>query len=292
MTGGEKPKKTKKKKCTAAEKLIADGWFADVSEMRPWIMARQVLINDTPVSSPSEKIDCDAVVRIKEYYKRKYVNKGGLKLEHALKSFGVDPKGRVALDCGASTGGFTDCLIGLGASKVYAVDAGFGQLAEKLLHEPRVVNMEKTNLGDAVLKALSPKPSLVTLDLSYLSLRTAFGFLPDILAPGGEVVALVKPIFEVDSAEIRRSGDINDAGLHRDLLASLCESLAAGWQILSLTYSPVRGNSGVIEYFLHAKASAAGGQNGVSLSCIAEAVITGFSLKKFDKSTAGESGNP
>lgn len=128
-------------KCTLEEKLLNDGWFSDTTEMEPWVMAHRVLVNNQVVTSRKEKIPVDAEIRIKEYYKRKYVNKGGLKLEGALKDFEINVEGKVALDCGASTGGFTDCLLASQAAMVYAVDIGFDQLSGKLLGDSRVINM-------------------------------------------------------------------------------------------------------------------------------------------------------
>lgn len=193
----------------------------------------------------------DAEIRIKEYYKKKYVSKGGLKLEGALRDFGLDVTGITALDCGASTGGFTDCLIVHGAGKVYAVDVGYGQIAGKLLNCPRVVNLKKTNLSDEVLLSLDPKPALITLDLSYLSLKKALPICREILGGKGTVVALIKPLFEVESPEIRRSGIISDAGIYRDILLDLCAHFVQqGWYLYGLTYSPIRGNTDTIEYFV------------------------------------------
>ena len=162
-----------KKKLTLFEKLIQDEWFQNEKEIEPWLMSRRILVNNEVVTSGKLKIPIEADIRIKEYYKKKYVNKGGLKLEKALHDFNINVTGKVTLDCGASTGGFTDCLLQHGAQKVYAVDVGYGQLAGKLLQDPRVINMEKTNLSDDILLMLDEKPDIISLDLSYLSLKKA-----------------------------------------------------------------------------------------------------------------------
>ncbi len=245
----------KAKKCLLIDRLIDEGWFNDEKEAVPWIMDRKVLINDQPASSAKEKVPCDSTIRVREYYKRRYVNKGGLKLEGALKDFNIDVKDKVALDCGASTGGFTDCLIYHGAEKVYAVDVGYGQLAGKLAIHPNVVNMENTNLGDSKLCELDPIPEIISLDLSYLSLVKAMPICKNIFREQtGIVICLVKPIYEVESAEIRRTGEINDKDILRDILKSLCDSfIEQEVSILGITYSPVTGNNGTLEYFIAVK---------------------------------------
>ncbi len=160
-------KEKKRKACTVWEKLLQEGFFTDAKEAETWVMMKKVLVNDQPVWSLHEKVPADGFVRIKEFYKKQYVNKGGFKLEAALGRFGIDAVNKVALDCGASTGGFTDCWLQHGARLVYAVDAGFGQLAGKLASDARVVNMERTNLSDESLTALDPKPEIISLDLSF-----------------------------------------------------------------------------------------------------------------------------
>lgn len=241
--------KTNKKKCTVLEKLLEENWFADEKEAGSWVMMRKVLVNDEAVWSLSEKIPCDSVIRIKEYYKRQYVNKGGFKLEKALKDFGIDAKDKVVLDCGASTGGFTDCWLQHGVKKVYSVDVGFGQLAGKLAVDDRVVNMEKTNLSDERLVRLEPKPEMISLDLSYLSLKKALPICRGILKDSGLVVCLIKPIYEVDSSEIRRTGNINQTDVLKEILMDLCSFFVAGdLNISGITNSPVTGNNGTLEY--------------------------------------------
>lgn len=241
-----------KKKCPAYEKLIEDGWFTSKAEIVPWIMARRVLADNRPVLTPSDKISVDAEIRIREYYKTRYVGKGGLKLEHAIAEFGVDVKGKPAFDCGACTGGFTDCLRVHGASLVYAVEVGHGQLAGKLMQDEAVINLEYTNLSDDKLKHLDPKPSVVSLDVSYLSLEIALREVKEIIAADGEVLALVKPIFEVESSEVRQNGKINDPELHREVLNKVrTYSENFGFKAVDVTYSPVRGNNGAVEYFIY-----------------------------------------
>jgi 23S rRNA (cytidine1920-2'-O)/16S rRNA (cytidine1409-2'-O)-methyltransferase len=277
------------KKCALIEKLVSEGWFENEKEALPWIMTGKVLVNDKPVLSGKAKIPADGAIRVKEHYKRKYVNKGGLKLQGALACFNIDVSGKIALDCGASTGGFTDCLLQHGAGLVYAVDAGHNELAGKLLINENVVNMERTNISDAVLTTLRPKPDIITLDLSYLSLKTAVPACKGILGEGGDIIALVKPIVEVASPEIKRSGDINRRGVIAETLTGLCQFLAQNdFAILGMTHSPIRGNKNALEYFVHLRR---GGEADNTISETYHDYINGvvdasFSLGKFDKNNA------
>jgi len=242
--------KPKNDKTYLFNRLIGEGWFVSEKEALPWIMSGKVLVDDRQVLSGKERIPADGAIRVKEYYKKKYVNKGGLKLQKALSDFGVDPQGKVALDCGASTGGFTDCLLQHGAKLVYAVDAGHGMLAGKLLINDKVVNMENTNISDGLLKNLDPRPELATLDLSYLSLKTGVMECRDIMKGSGIIVALIKPIVEVASATIKRNGQVNQRGLIIHVLDDLCGFFVDNsFDITGLTHSPIRGNNGALEYF-------------------------------------------
>lgn len=275
------------KKVTLLSRLLAEGWFEGEKEARIWAMERKILVDNEPVISVSEKVKPDAEIRVKEYYKKKYVSKGGLKLEGALKDFQLDVRGITALDCGASTGGFTDCLVVHGAARVYAVDVGFGQIAGKLQSCPQVVNMERTNLSDPILKSLDPKPSLITLDLSYLSLKKALPLCREILAPQGRVAALIKPLFEVESAEIRRSGVIDDPAVFEEILLDLCRHFDhEGLSILGLTYSPIRGNTDTVEYFIELSFDPPAGQETLNQSyaeCIGQIVEASMKIEKFKK---------
>lgn len=246
-----KEKKQKVKMCTVCDKLLKEGFFADEKEAGTWVMMKRVLVNDQLVWSLHEKVPQDGIVRIKEYYKKQYVNKGGFKLESAIKNFNIPVDNKIVLDCGASTGGFTDCWLHHGARLVYAVDVGYGQLAGKLAMDPRVINMEKTNLSDESLKMLDPKPDVISLDLSYLSLKNALLDCKGILKDKGLMVCLIKPIYEVESSEIRRNGDINQKDLLRNILLNICKFyLDSGLNILGIINSPIRGNNGTLEYFI------------------------------------------
>lgn len=279
----------KQKKVALLNRLIGEGWFADRREAEVWVMTRKVLVNDQPAMSVMEKVLPSDIIRVKEHYKTKYVGKGGLKLEGALHDFGVDVRDLVALDCGASTGGFTDCLVSQGASLVYAVDVGFGQLAGKLAQSARVVNMEKTNLSDERLLSLSPRPSLITLDLSYLSLKAAVPICQKILHGRGAIIALIKPLFEVSAPEVRREGKIDNPQMLRDILRDICAHFSASeMDILGLTNSPVTGNHNTLEYFIHLSCGVEVGErlNGRFEGALEAALERSLQLEKFDKNSA------
>jgi 23S rRNA (cytidine1920-2'-O)/16S rRNA (cytidine1409-2'-O)-methyltransferase len=213
-------------------------------------MAGQVLVNGQPMDKPGMPAPSDALLRVRG--RRRYASRGGLKLEATLDHFAVSAAGRVALDSGASTGGFTDCLLQHGAALVYAVEAGYGQLVGRLRAHPRVRNLERTNLGDASLLALEPRPTLITLDLSYLSLTRALPIAAKMLAPEGEVLALLKPLFEVESAQARRSGQVDDPALLMEALRQVLEAgAAAGLTTLGTAKLALRPRLGVSEFFVY-----------------------------------------
>ena len=269
------------------DRLLAEGWFGEPAEALPWIMAGKILVGDQRVYSGAEKVSSRAEIRIKEYYKIKYVSKGGLKLERALTDLRVDVRGKAVLDCGASKGGFTDCLLRYGASHVYAVDAGHGELAGKLLINDKVVNMERTNISDAGLKTLLPKPEIITLDLSYLSLGLAVPICADILAPDGIIIALIKPIVEVQSGDIKRSGDVNRREIIADILRNLRNVfISEGFYVDGMTHSPIRGNNGALEYFVCLRQTKkATGENKAAdpLPSADASVIPGYTDESFEE---------
>lgn len=272
------------KKITVLEKLLSDNVFDDEAEAKKWVLLGRVLADEVRVMSVHEKIRPDAVLRVKELYKREFVGKGAFKLSAALSAFSVSVEGRVCFDCGASTGGFTDRLLHEGAVRVYAADAGHGMLAGKLQQDARVVNLERTNLADERLKALSPKPSLATIDLSYLSLTQAYGHLKQILAKEGEAILLVKPIFETEDSEIRRTGKINDEAALCEVWEKLLDFFfSEGAALLGIIASPVRGNTGAVEFFLHLKTAGAGKAREELLSEAHAAVKTALELPLFHK---------
>lgn len=239
------------KKKTVWERLEAEGVFESQRQALPWVMAGSVMAGQSRVTSLMEKVE-DAVPITVKGREMKYVSKGGLKLEGAIQDFGINVKGRVCIDAGACTGGFTDCFLQHGAEKVYAVEVGFGQLSGALRQNPRVVNLEKTNISDDKLLTLDPVPDLAGVDLSYLSLIKAVPAFRKVMRGGGEMICLVKPLFEVEDSRVRRTGVI-DQGCYEAVLMSVIERLNGqdGTRAVNVTHSHVTGNNGTHEFFLH-----------------------------------------
>ena len=183
-----------------------------------------------------------------------WVSRGGIKLAHALDHFAIDPAGAVALDIGASTGGFTDVLLTRGARRVYAVDVGHGQLAWKLRQDARVTVLERTNARHLTREQIPEAPDLVVCDASFISLTTVLPAALALAAPAARLVALIKPQFEVGKGKVGKGGVVRDPALHREVCERIATWLAAqpGWRVEGLTQSPIQGPEGNIEFVVHA----------------------------------------
>ncbi|MBI2346758.1 MAG: TlyA family RNA methyltransferase [Deltaproteobacteria bacterium] len=178
-----------------------------------------------------------------------YVGRGGVKLAHALDHFHIDVAGAVCLDAGASTGGFTDCLLKRGAARVYAVDVGRGQLAWKLRQDPRVIVRERTNVRYLTARDLPELADCVTLDLAFISLTKVFGAVDQICKPAGVIVALIKPQFEVGKGKVGRGGIVRDPALHQEVIAAVeAGAKLQGWQCRGVIPSPITGADGNVEF--------------------------------------------
>lgn len=240
------------------DKLLLDRGLAPSRERaRALIMAGQVVVNDHAADKAGQPVALDADIRIKGDI-LPYVSRGGLKLEKALDEFDIDVTGLVVLDVGASTGGFTDCLLQRGATKVYAVDVGYGQLAWKLRQDPRVVNMEKTNIRYLTADKLAEPPELAVIDASFISLDKVLPATIGLLGRGGCLVALIKPQFEVGRGEVGKGGVVRDPVKHRQVVESvqsLAESLAL--EVLGVTESPILGPKGNREFLIYLRKGAA-----------------------------------
>ncbi len=181
-----------------------------------------------------------------------YVSRGGLKLEKALRDFGVDPTGYVCSDSGASTGGFTDCLLQQGASKVFAIDVGYGQLDWKIRSDPRVVVMERTNVRYVTPEMLGEMLDLSVIDVSFISLRIVLPVIKTFLKPTGQVLCLIKPQFEAGKEKVGKKGVVRDPAIHKEVLDDFVAlTQQTGFTILGLTFSPVKGPEGNIEFLAH-----------------------------------------
>ena len=179
----------------------------------------------------------------------KYVSRGGLKLEKAMTHFGVQLKDKICMDVGSSTGGFTDCMLQNGASKVYSVDVGYGQLAWKLREDPRVVCMERTNARYLTHEQIPDELDFASIDVSFISLKLILPAVANVLKDGGYVASLVKPQFEAGREKVGKKGVVRDPAVHKEVLEHYLEhAREAGFGVLGLTYSPIRGPEGNIEY--------------------------------------------
>lgn len=223
------------------------------SRAQRMIEAGRVKVNGQIVSRPGHPIDSEAEIEILGY--EPYVSRGGEKLEAALERFRIDPKGRVCLDVGASTGGFTDCLLQHGAAKVYAIDVGHDQLHPRLRSHPLVVAREGLNARYLEPKDIDEPIDLATVDVSFISLKLILPPLVEILAPGGDLVALVKPQFEVGKDALPKDGVVKDAAAQAKTLQDVARFLRdeTPWNVVDEMVSPVQGEKGNVEFFLHAR---------------------------------------
>ncbi|MDR0951900.1 MAG: TlyA family RNA methyltransferase [Oscillospiraceae bacterium] len=212
------------------------------------IMAGLVYVDGVRSDKPGAAVSPEAVIELRGET-TPYVSRGGLKLEKALRVFGVDPEGEICIDCGASTGGFTDVLLQNGAKRVYAVDVGYGQLAWKLRSDERVVVMERTNVRLLTPDKLPEKPSLAVMDLSFISLRLVLPPVRELLTENGRLVCLIKPQFEAGRERVGKNGVVREKSTHIEVLSDFVRFAGeAGLILLGLDYSPVRGPAGNIEY--------------------------------------------
>ncbi|SDC89113.1 23S rRNA (cytidine1920-2'-O)/16S rRNA (cytidine1409-2'-O)-methyltransferase [Melghirimyces thermohalophilus] len=229
--------------------LVDKGFYNSRQQAQRAIMAGLVKVNGDRADKPGTQVRQDADVEVmgKEH---PYVSRGGLKLEKALKVFGIEMENRVMLDIGASTGGFTDCALQNGASKVYAVDVGYGQLDWKLRSDDRVVVMERTNFRYMKPEELpGESPDVATVDVSFISLSRILPTLKEMLEDPAEVVALVKPQFEAGRDQVGRKGIVRDPRIHREVLFRFCEmAINEGFSIKGLSPSPITGSGGNIEF--------------------------------------------
>ena len=231
--------------------LVQRGVVASREEGMRRILAGEVLVNDRPVSKAGSLVDTNAVIRLKGR-SLPYVSRGGLKLEKALDEFRIEVLDKLVLDVGASTGGFTDCLLARGAQKVYAVDVGYGQLHWKLRTDPRVFVLERKNVRYLQAEELPATPQLATLDVSFISLRLVLPKIKELLASGGEIVALIKPQFEVGKGKVGKGGVVRS---HEEQLRVVEEirqaAVAMGLQVKGVTESPLLGPRGNREFFIY-----------------------------------------
>ena len=213
-------------------------------------MAGLVTVDGRLEDKPGSRFDTEADIQVagKEC---PYVSRGGLKLQKAIEEWGVSCEGKVCVDMGASTGGFTDCMLQHGASKVYAIDVGYGQLDYKLRTDPRVVNMEKTNIRYLDTSLITEPVGLISIDVSFISVSHMFPVAAALLEPGGQILCLVKPQFEAGREQVGKGGIVRDQAVHEEVISKVIGyGEDNGLYPAALTFSPIKGTKGNIEYLL------------------------------------------
>ncbi|GAB6087789.1 TlyA family RNA methyltransferase [Alkaliphilus crotonatoxidans] len=231
--------------------LVQRGHFDSREKAKRTIMAGLVFINNQKFDKPGTNVDPEADIYIKENA-IPFVSRGGLKLEKAIKEFKLELKDKICIDIGASTGGFTDCMLKAGACRVYAIDVGYGQLDWKLRQDPRVINMERTNIRYVTPDQIPEAASFASIDVSFISLKIVLPAAQRLLKPGAEIVALIKPQFEAGRDKVGKKGVVRDIGVHQEVVTEIIQfSRSLGFKILGCSFSPIKGPEGNIEYLLH-----------------------------------------
>ena len=235
--------------------LVQHGLIQSRERAKAMIMAGVVYVNGQKADKAGDMVKEDAVVEVRGH-DIGYVSRGGLKLEKAMQVFPLSPRGKVCMDIGASTGGFTDCMLQNGAAKVYAVDVGYGQLAWNLRTDPRVVNMERTNIRNVTPDQLDDPIAFFSVDVSFISLHHIFPVARAVTTPDAVGVCLVKPQFEAGREKVGKNGVVRDPATHREvLLRAMGYAVDNGFGVRGLDFSPVKGPEGNIEYLMFVEKS-------------------------------------
>jgi 23S rRNA (cytidine1920-2'-O)/16S rRNA (cytidine1409-2'-O)-methyltransferase len=234
--------------------VVEQGLAPSRERARALILAGEVLAGDRPVQKAGELVAPDAALRLRSE-PMPFVSRGGLKLAHALTTFAIDVGGVTALDVGASTGGFTDCLLQRGAARVYCVDVGHGQLDWKIASDPRVVAIDRANIRHLARERIPERCDLAVVDVSFISLRLVLPVLPPFLVPGAPLVTLVKPQFEVGRGNVGKGGIVRDEAARAAAVAAVAAAATElGFAVLGQTTSPITGGKGNVEFLLHLRA--------------------------------------
>ena len=231
--------------------LVSRGLAPSREKAKTMIMEGNVFVNNNREDKAGSTFpeDCQIEVRGKTL---QYVSRGGLKLEKAMTHFGITLEGKICMDIGASTGGFTDCMLQNGASKVYAVDVGYGQFAWKLRQDERVVCMEKTNIRYVTPEQIGDALDFASVDVSFISLTKVLGPAKELLKEDGQMVCLIKPQFEAGREKVGKKGVVRDKSVHEEVIEKVISfALETGFSIYNLEYSPIKGPEGNIEYLVY-----------------------------------------
>jgi 23S rRNA (cytidine1920-2'-O)/16S rRNA (cytidine1409-2'-O)-methyltransferase len=230
--------------------LVEKGVVQSRERAKALILAGKVVVGGQTLDKPGVEIEREAQVQLRGG-DQPYVSRGGIKLERALHAFEIDPKGMIVMDVGASTGGFTDCVLQRGAKKVYAVDVGYGQLAWKLRKDPRVVNLERRNIRYLKTEEIEEKLDLILIDTSFISVEKFLSHLLHFLKKGGMIISLIKPQFEVGKGEVGKGGVVRDEALHQKVIERISSfGQGQGLSILGVVDSPILGPKGNKEFFI------------------------------------------
>lgn len=228
--------------------LFEKGMVPSRERAKAIIMSGIVYVNNQKADKAGMSIPEDAEIEIRGKT-NSFVSRGGLKIEKALTYFQIDPKDLCAMDIGASTGGFTDCLLTRGAKKVYSIDVGYGQLAWKLRQDPRVVCMERTNIRKVTPDMLDDVPEFAVIDVSFISLKLVLPVVAQLLNEHGRIACLIKPQFEAGKGKVGKKGVVREPEIHLDVLNAFIENAhEAGFHVYNLTFSPIKGPEGNIEF--------------------------------------------
>ena len=235
--------------------LVEQGYFDSRERAKKAIMAGLVFVDNQRCDKAGTEVKEDANILVKGN-PIPYVSRGGLKLEKAMKNFGVTLKDKVCMDIGASTGGFTDCMLQNGAVKVFSIDVGYGQLAWKLRQDERVVCMERTNIRHVTIEDTKEFADFASIDVSFISLKLVLPKCKELIRENGEIVALIKPQFEAGKDKVGKKGVVREKSTHIEVIEMVSKfAVETGFSILNLDYSPIKGPEGNIEYLIHLKNS-------------------------------------
>lgn len=233
--------------------LVSRNLISSREKAKELILSGKVHVNNNICKKPSQQVDENADIKITGEV-LKYVGRGGLKLEKAIEFFKINLENKVCADIGASTGGFTDCMIQNGAQKVYAVDVGHDQLAEKLKNDSRVVNLEGVNVRYLTPEQMPQKLDFISVDVSFISLTLVLPVLKNFLSEKGEMVCLIKPQFEAGKSQVGKKGVVKSQAIHVEVIKNIIDfAVSLGFNVCGLTFSPIKGPEGNIEYLIYLK---------------------------------------
>lgn len=249
--------------------MVEQGFAESREKAKAIIMAGDVFIEHQRYDKPGTPVSRDVKLEVRGGLR--YVSRGGLKLEKAMEVFPISLDGKVTMDIGASTGGFSDCMLQNGAVRVYAVDVGYGQLAWKLRTDPRVVNLERTNVRYLTPEQVPEQVDFFSVDVAFISLKLVLPVAHRFLKDGGGAVCLIKPQFEAGKGKVGKKGVVRDPQVHCEVIAEITNFvLQNGYSILGLTFSPVRGPEGNIEYLLYLQKAAEPQSVALDISALVE----------------------